>query len=456
MWHPGTIVRFAVAAILVLMPTVVRAQAPTWQTTPGGDNLVRAVFWEADPRVTANGTSVSIDGSADPSPTVDRYGPRLHVAGDFGVSASLRSATSDLAALALVDAVPTDQWGATMRRVEVGLQAGQVVFSLFDGSSATPAVSQLVPTEASPVNVGLFRAGGDISLQVGGTEVARVPDPGVFQTNTVLLASRVADGNQLTVDALSVLAPLDQAPGVGIDRCTPTRLLAGGADAQGQHEGLWWVWPDDGFVREIEPDTNAADYLVAVSPDQRWVAYYQGPADYNPATQRFVVDTWVMDLQTDERTELVPGNSPLGWISDSSAVVLGERPTSMAHVPGGDIVPTQGTLIYAQSMRAAASPDQRLKAVVDRTPQGAGGISILDAGSNDEVLHIQTGRGAPQLAWSPDSTRLAYTSGNDSATGLLWRLRMMPMTDQRPTLVSSTQDLSLHSVLWAPALPGCP
>jgi len=195
---------------------------------------------------------------------------------------------------------------------------------------------------------------------------------------------------------------------------------------------------------------------VAFSPDQRWVVYYQGPADYNPATQRFVVDTWVMDLQTDERVKLVSGNSPIGWISDSSAVVLGQRPTSMALVPTGDIVPTQGTLQYAQSMRSAVSPDQRLKAVVERTPQGAGGISIVDAASEDEVLHVQTGRGAPQLAWSPDSTRLAYTSGNDSAGGLLWRLRTIAMTDQRPTLLGSTQDLSLHSVLWAPPLSGCP
>jgi dipeptidyl aminopeptidase/acylaminoacyl peptidase len=141
---------------------------------------------------------------------------------------------------------------------------------------------------------------------------------------------------------------------------------------------------------------------------------------------------------------------------DSSAVVLGERPTSMALVPTGEIVPTQGNPEYAQSMRSAVSPDQHVVAVVDRTPQGAGGISILDAASKAEVLYIQTGRGAPQLAWSPDSTRLAYTSGNDSPTGLLWRLRMMVMTDRQPTLLGSTQDLSLHSVLWAPPLSGCP
>jgi hypothetical protein len=459
-------VRLAIALGLTLIaqPVSAVAQTPAWQTAAGGADLARPVWWEAAPGVTASAdtNTVTIAGSADSEarPQVDRYGPRLHLAGDFGITANLQSANPDLAVLALVDAVAPDQWGPSTRRLEVGLLQGQVVFNVFDGSSPTPAQSQLIRTDSTSgpqaTGVGLFKEGPDFVLMVGGAEVARVADPGVFQTGAALLASRVSAGNQLTIGSLNVLVPPDQPSAVRIDRCTPTRLLAGGADAQGQHEGLWWIWPDDGFVREIEPDTNASDYLVAFSPEQRWVVYYQGPADYNPATQRFVVDTWVMDLQTDERIKLVAGNSPIGWISDSSAVVLGERPTSMALVPTGEIVPTQGMLQYAQSMRSAVSPDQRLKAVVERTPQGAGGISIEDASSGDEVLHIQTGRGAPQLAWSADSTRLAYTSGIDSASGLLWRLRMMVMTDQRPTLLSSTQDLSLHSVLWAPPLAGCP
>jgi hypothetical protein len=456
------VVRLAIALVVLLiaMPAHALAQTPTWQIASGGANLSRPVFWEAASGVTAADSRITITGSAEAEsvPQVDRYGPRLHVSGDFGVRANLQSTTADLAVLALADGVPADQWGPAMRRVEVGTLSGNLVFNVFDGSSSTPAASQEVSTDlsAGPIGVGVFRLGGDFVLQVDGAEVARISDPGVFQSNTALLASRVAAGNQLSIDGLHALVPADQAAAVRVDRCTPTRLLAGGTDANGQHDGLWWIWPDDGFVREIEPDTNASDYLVAFSPDQRWVVYYQGPPDYNPATQRFVVDTWVMNLQTDERVQLVAGNSPIGWISDSSAVVLGERPTSMALVPTGEIVPTQGTLEFAQSMRSVLSPDQRLAAVIDRTPQGAGGISILDAASKDEVLHIQTGRGAPQLAWSPDSMRLAYTSGNDSPDGLVWRLRMMVMTDRQPTLVGSTQDLSLHSVLWAPPLSGCP
>jgi hypothetical protein len=70
-------------------------------------------------------------------------------------------------------------------------------------------------------------------------------------------------------------------------------------------------------------------------------------------------------------------------------------------------------------------------------------------------MHIPTGRGAPQLAWSPDSSRLAFTSGTDTAEGLLWQLRMVSLPDKKVSLFEPTQDLHLHSVLWAPPLAGC-
>jgi hypothetical protein len=236
-------------------------------------------------------------------------------------------------------------------------------------------------------------------------------------------------------------------------QCSPDRLLVAGADSS-QANGLWWVWPDAGTLRQISSGGGAA-YLVAVSPDHRWVAYYQGPDNYNPATDRFVVDTWVLDLETEARTRLVEGSSPLGWLSDSSALVLGQHPDQMVLVPSAQLVPTQGTLIYAQSMRAAPSPDQQFRAVVEATPQGANGISILDGSSGDEVWHIPTGRGAPQLAWSPDAQRLAYTSGNDSPDGLVWKLRMASLADKTALIVDATQDLLLDSVIWAPAAPDC-
>lgn len=237
------------------------------------------------------------------------------------------------------------------------------------------------------------------------------------------------------------------------DACSPARLLAAGADAS-QQNGLWWIWPDSGLVRQISAGGGAM-YLVAISPDQRWVAYYQGPDNYNPATDRFVVDTWVMDLQSEDRTKLVEGSSPIGWLSDSSALVLGQHPDQMVLVPSGELVPSQGTLVSAQSMRAAVSPDQRLRAVVDATPQGASGISILDSASGQEVWTLGTGRGAPQLAWSPDAQRLAFTSGTDSGEGMIWQLRMASLADRTVQLVGAAQDLRLHSVMWLPPADDC-
>lgn len=246
-----------------------------------------------------------------------------------------------------------------------------------------------------------------------------------------------------------------QAAPVGLDPCTSTRLLVAGADATGAQAGMWWLWPDDGVIEQVDPGTTYRSYLVDVSPDARWVLYYQADNAYNPATDRFVVDTWVMDLETSERFEIVPGSAPLGWVADSSAVVLGERPNTMARVPDGEQVPSQGTLVMPLSMRSVVSPDGQLRAAVEKTPQGASGISISDVASDDEVIHVPTGRGAPQLAWSPDGARLAFTTASDSHEGLIWQLHMLDIASQTVSVVDLTRDLQLHSVLWPPPPPDC-
>jgi hypothetical protein len=71
------------------------------------------------------------------------------------------------------------------------------------------------------------------------------------------------------------------------------------------------------------------------------------------------------------------------------------------------------------------------------------------------VMNIPTGRGAVQLAWSPDAKRLAYTSGVDSPQGLIWRLRMVDVVDRSVSLLDATGEMEIHSVIWAPALAGC-
>jgi Tol biopolymer transport system component len=247
----------------------------------------------------------------------------------------------------------------------------------------------------------------------------------------------------------AVAAPALAAEG---DRCALDRLLVAGSETVSSPTGLWWVWPDEGLVQQVEGSEDQRSYLVAVSPDQRWVTYYQrSPL----ATDRFVVDTWVMDLATDERFKLVEGNAPIAWRADSTAVVLGERPYLMATVPDGALVATAGELVSADAMRSVLSPDGRFRASVATTPNGAAGVNITDAGAQEPIMTIPTGRGAVQLAWSPDSSRLAFTSGTDGPDGLVWRLNMVDLADQRVSLVESTAGMELHSVVWAPPLPGC-
>jgi hypothetical protein len=236
------------------------------------------------------------------------------------------------------------------------------------------------------------------------------------------------------------------------DRCAGDRLLVAGSESASSPLALWWVWPDENLVQQVAGSADQSSYLVAVSPDHRWVSYYQrSPL----ATERFVVDTWAMDLATDERFKLVDGNAPIAWSADSSAVVLGERPYLMATVPDGQLVATAVDVVPAASLRTVLSPDGRMRASVAGTPTGAAGINITDAGTQESIMSIPTGRGAVQLAWSPDSSRLAYTSGTDSPDGLVWRLRLVDVADQQVALVEATAGMELHSVVWAPPLPDC-
>jgi hypothetical protein len=106
-------------------------------------------------------------------------------------------------------------------------------------------------------------------------------------------------------------------------------------------------------------------------------------------------------------------------------------------------------------MRTVVSPDHAYRATVASMPNGAAGVSITDA-SGELVQRIPTGRGAVQLAWAPDSTRLAYTSGTDTASGLDWRLRVVDLRTHEVSLVEPTRQLEVHSVLWLSAAPECP
>jgi hypothetical protein len=445
--------RFLIVAILTLASVGAR-QTTDWTTVAGGGDLVRPVFWEGLSSATAANGAVTIDGQPDPTPIIDRYGPQLKPQGDFRLVASIQARTDGLAELALIDAVPSTEWSPAMRRIELGLSGGQVVLQTFDGSSSDPVDAQTLGEASGPVTLGLARVDNSFVVDVSGQEVDRFADPGIFQTGTILLGARVAAGNQLTVNALDVQAP-PNAP-VGVSRCTPTRLLVAGSDPADGVQRLWWVWPDDSMLRPVDDPFNEEHFLVAVSPDHRWVTYYQRNSQASPDPDRFIVDTWVMDLQTDERFKLVEGNAPLGWVADSSGVVLGERPDMMASVPSGTLVPTTGQLLVASSLRVAIAPSGLLRAAVATTSVGAAGVNVSDVASQTDLLNIPTGRGAVQLAWSPESDRLAFTSGTQAGVGILaFQLRIATMADHVVAPVERTRDMDIHSVIWAPPLPGC-
>lgn len=451
----------ATATFLSTGAAAAQTAAVAWRTAPGGADLTRPVFWEALPWATADSGHVRIDGQADPArPLVDQVGPRIDARGDFRLVASLQAATDSVAAIVLLDAAAEADPTPISPRIEVGLQHGQVVLQVFDGSSSRPSVSQSFATDAplGPVTVGLAHSKATFTLEVSGQPVGEVDDPGIFTSDTALLGARVATDNQLTVDHLDVQVPAADPAAAprAVTRCAPSRLLVTGSPpANTEQTGLYWLYPDTDpdLVRPIELRQTQRSFLVALSPDRRWVTYYQrSPL---ATRDRFIVDTWVLDLATDERFKLVDGNAPLAWIADSSAVVLGDRPYLMASVPSGELLPTVGELIMPDAMRVAASPDGHYRAAVSNAPGGAAGINILDASSGELVMSVPTGRGAIEVAWAPDSSRLAFTSGTDGVEGLVWKLRMVDLADRSITLFESTRDMEIHSVVWAPRLAGC-
>ncbi|HEX8966801.1 MAG TPA: hypothetical protein VF937_02910, partial [Chloroflexota bacterium] len=79
-----------VVLALAVGPRSVAADAPEWLSAAGGAHLTRPVYWEAAPGVSVTDDAIIVDGAAGATPLIDRYGPRLHVRGDFEVTASLQ------------------------------------------------------------------------------------------------------------------------------------------------------------------------------------------------------------------------------------------------------------------------------------------------------------------------------------------------------------------------------
>jgi len=259
----------------------------------------------------------------------------------------------------------------------------------------------------------------------------------------MVLASTLACALLITfVSSLAVAEPVQE--------CTPERLLVAGTTADETMAGIWWLDPADQRVRQVESSPQRS-YLVAPSPDSRWVAYYQRSS--TDPSDRFVVDAWVIDVATDERYKLVEDSTPRAWNVESKGVVLGERPYLMATVPAGELVPTEGPLVAADGTRTVMSPDGQMRAAVATSSRGSVALELFEAGQTDPFMSVPTGLAQIQMAWAPDSTRLAYVSSMAGRDGIVWRLRMVDIAERTVAPVESTLDLHLHSVVWLPASP---
>ena len=209
-----------------------------WQPVPGGGDLTRAVFWEDFERADGPLTLGPTDGLY-----VNRFGPRLPDGMDIRIEATLQAASDEVAALALVD----DAGEA----VVFGLDHGRVLFGDESFDSDAPL---------GPLTLAVSRVGADLALEVSGHEVARTPSP---LAGPLRLGAQVGADNALTVYALSVLGHLERR------RVSRAALRSDcwwpGSNAEETHDGLWWYFPDDDRVRQVESSAAAQFSRCAVT-----------------------------------------------------------------------------------------------------------------------------------------------------------------------------------------------
>jgi len=138
-----------------------------------------------------------------------RLRPWLEARGDFGLSATIGGDTENAADLSLYGALPQGEYWQGVKRLDVGLRVGKLVISALTGEKREPAISQAFPAPgiSRPANVGVRKIGPDLVFRVGGTEVGRVTDPGLFAAGVVHLGLTVGPRTTMTISDLAVEAP---------------------------------------------------------------------------------------------------------------------------------------------------------------------------------------------------------------------------------------------------------
>ncbi len=171
--------------------------------------VLQRSLWEGLPGITVLDGAIALRSADTALAQSARFGPHLHLEGDYAVTALLENSSTDgRGALSLrtsTDKQP-DWWQRT-KRLDVGINAGRVYVAYWNQTGPEQTFWRGLDATGltGPVPIALRRERGGFIVTVNGQEAGRVQDPGVFDGSPDVHVGLVAaPGNTVIVHSVSL------------------------------------------------------------------------------------------------------------------------------------------------------------------------------------------------------------------------------------------------------------
>ncbi|UCF37373.1 MAG: endo-1,4-beta-xylanase [Acidobacteriota bacterium] len=184
---------------------------PGWQFAESGQDLLTNAFWGCSSSAIREATGGFWCQAIDGFQTVyNQTGPYLRVNRDFGVLGALHASLQSNGSISIVGRFPAGpEWWRGLRRIDLGIESGQVFVQIFNNRSTPKSYAYLEPgTLSGLTELGILRRGTAFIILANGEELGEIPDEGIFVDNVAYLGSNVGPGNTLTVYGYAAVVPV--------------------------------------------------------------------------------------------------------------------------------------------------------------------------------------------------------------------------------------------------------